>query len=158
MDGAITLAAVYARETYDEAVRDIAPLLREHHLELALYQEDVPLDPDFSFYEAADKAGLTRIYTARIGGRMVGYAIYVVRLHPHYRTHRWAICDIVFVHPDHRNLGVGNGLYDFIETDLRKGGPIVLHTTSKSGHPELGALLAMRGHALVELGYSKRLA
>jgi hypothetical protein len=155
--GVLTLPAVYARETYEEVISDILPLLPLHHQELALYQDTIPLEPDLEFYRTASAAGILRVYTARHGHDLIGYAIYLTRNHPHYKSHRWAVCDIIWIDPDHRNAGIGNGLYDFIERDLRAGGPVVIHTTSKAGHPELGFLLGSRGHALVEMGYSKRI-
>ena len=156
--GAITLPAIYTREAYEEVIDDIVTLLPEHHAELALYQDAIPLEPDLEFYRAASAANILRIYTARLGQDLIGYAIYLTRFHPHYKSHRWAVCDIVWIAPEHRNVGVGQGLYDFLERDLRKDGPVVIHTTAKAGHPELGFLLGMRGHALVEMGYSKRIA
>lgn len=154
----LTVAAVYARESYAEVINDILPLLPEHHAELALYKDTVALDPDLDFYRAASGAGALRIYTGRFDGKLIAYAIYLVRHHPHYKSHRWAVCDLVWVRPEHRNAGVGNGLYDMIERDLRRDGPIVIHTAAKKDHPELGFLLGMRGHALVEMGYSKLLS
>lgn len=152
------MTITFARETYAQMIEDVKPMLAEHWRELALYQDDIPLDPDYEFYERAEAIGLIRAYTARKVGALIGYAVYLVRFHPHYRGHRWASADIVWMHPDYRRFGAGNALFDFIESDLTAEGPCVIHTTTKVAHPELSMLLLARGHEHVENGYSKRLA
>lgn len=146
----------FARESYGEAVDDVRPLLREHWEELATYA-DVPLDPDFESYRAVDAAGMLRAYTARVDGALVGYAIYFVRPHHHYRSTLWAISDIILIRRDHRNVGLGNGLFDFLENDLRACGVKAMYTMAKLAHPELSFLLESRGHAKNEVIHAKRL-
>jgi GNAT superfamily N-acetyltransferase len=149
----------FARETYDQVIDEIKPLLVEHWRELALYQEDIPLDPDYEIYRAMDHKGALAIYTIRYGAerRLVGYAIYFLRNHHHYRGAKWATSDIVLVAQSHRNLGAGNGLFDYVEQDLRNQNVNVIHTMTKLEHPELAFLLESRGHQKVEVNYSKRL-
>ena len=147
----------YARETYAEAVGSIRPLLLEHWRELATYG-DVPLDPDFEAYRVLDAAGVLRIFTVRIASDLVGYAIYFVRSgHVHYRSTPWAVSDIVLVRREHRNLGVGNGLFEFIERSLAEEGVRVISTMAKLAHPELSLLLEARGHARNEVIHVRRL-
>lgn len=145
------------RESYVEAVGDVRPLFREHFEELATYQ-DVPLDPDFDLYRAGDDAGTLRIYTARtVDGGLVGYAIYWVRGHPHYRSTLWAVSDIILVRKEYRNAGLGNSLFDFVEKSLADEGVEVIYTMAKLAHPELSFLLEARGHARNEIIHAKRL-
>lgn len=150
---------VFARERYDTVVSDIQPLLVEHWQELALYQDDIPLDPDYEIYSAMDKAGALALYTVRHGHnkRLVGYAIYFLRKHHHYKNHKWAVSDVVLVEKEHRNMGLGNGLFAFVEADLKASGVDVMVTMTKVAHPELAFLLESRGHGKAEVNYSKRL-
>jgi GNAT superfamily N-acetyltransferase len=151
------MSAVFALETYDQFASDAMRLLPLHHKELGPYQDAMPLVPDYSFYAKASEIGMCRFYTARIFGELIGYAIYFVKPNPHYSTTGWAVSDIIWVHPEHRNLGTGTGLFDLIESDMRKNGIFVLHTTAKEAHKPLQYLLLSRGHKLVELGYQLRL-
>lgn len=147
----------FAVETYDQVVDDIRPLLKAHWQELATYH-DVPLDPDFEAYKTVDRAGSLRIFTVRSeDNALVGYAIYFVRMHHHYKTTKWAISDIVLVAPEHRNVGLGHGLYDFLEDQLRAEGVQVIYTMAKLKHPELSMLLELRGHERNEVIHAKRL-
>jgi GNAT superfamily N-acetyltransferase len=148
----------FAVETYDQVVDDIRPLLRDHWQELATYH-DVPLDPDFDAYAAMEKAGRLRIFTVRGEGNqpLVGYAIYFVSPHHHYKMTKWAISDIILIVAEHRNLGLGHGLFDFLEDALRAEGVEVMYTMAKLKHPELSLLLELRGHEKNEVIHAKRL-
>jgi len=133
----------YQKETYNQVIDEIKPLLQEHWEELAAFP-DVPLDPNYDFYQVASNRGMIRIYTARNDGELIGYAIYVINLsNPHYMSMKTASSDIVLVRKPYRNARVGMGLYDFIEKDLEG---FVIATHDKIAHPELGALMRGRGY------------
>jgi GNAT superfamily N-acetyltransferase len=148
----------FARESYADLIDDIEPMLAEHHAELALYRDEIPLDPEFEAYHRADRLGLMRFYAARRVGVLIGYAIFSMLERHHHYAHRWAINDILWIDPEHRNLGVGNGLFDVFEADLRGGGPIVIHIETKEMAPALAALCLARGYGPVGMSYSKRFA
>ena len=145
-----------AVEAFADVIDEAKPLLVEHWHELALYP-DIPLDPDYEAYAALDKAGAIVIYTVRAHGELVGYAVYFIRKHLHYRQHTWAVNDIVLVRDRYRDFGIGTSLFDFIEADLRKRGADVIHTGTKVLHPELAMLLRARRHTEAEIGFSLRL-
>jgi GNAT superfamily N-acetyltransferase len=147
----------FKEERVADLIDELKPLFAEHWRELALYQEDIPLDPDYDVYLALDKAGVLAPFIVRKDGAIIGYAVYLVRKHPHYRSHTWALADLFWVHPDHRNAGVGTLLFENVEAALAVKGVDVMHTTIKEAHPEAGFLLNMRGHVKVESGFSKRL-
>lgn len=145
-------------EHYADVIEDLKPLLAEHHAELALYKDEIPLDPNFDLYFNLDRVGLIRCYTVRLEGVLVGYAIFsIVARHLHY-AHRWAINDIIWIHPDHRNFGIGSELCDVFEADLARNGPIVIHIETKESAPELAMLLRHRGYGTVGVSLSKRFA
>lgn len=151
------MTITFQAETFDQLFPDIQPLLSQHWAEVALYQDAIPLDPDFTGYKRACDAGVIRLYTARLDGKLIGYAPFVVvPRHLHY-NHRWAKDDIVWIHPDHRNFGVGNGLFDFFEADLRRDGPIVVQVETKALHPALALLCKARGYDEVGPSFSRRL-
>jgi GNAT superfamily N-acetyltransferase len=148
---------VWRRESWADIEPDIVSLLPQHHKELALYQDDIALEPDFSFYTTMDEAGRTCVVAGRQDGRLVGYAIYFTRNHPHYKSVKWAVSDVFWLHPDYRRFGHGRAMFDKVEEELKKMGVAVLHTTFKTDHPAAGSLLAAMGHTLVEQGYSKKI-
>lgn len=152
----VTQGYSFARESYAQAADAVRPLLEEHWRELATYS-DVPLDPDWGLYQKAYEAGNLRIFTARLNGVLVGYAVYFVRYHHHYASTLWAMSDVILVRKEHRSLGVGNSLFALVEESLREEGVGVIQTTAKLAHPELSVLLEMRGHARNEVTHTRRL-
>jgi len=151
------MTAKFAIEPFARALPEMQPLFERHWREIATYP-DVPLNPDYEFYHAAAAAGLLVVYTARLDGRLVGYAVFIVRKgHLHYRDHGWALNDIIWVDPTVRGQRLGDGLMDFAEGSLRDAGFSFVHMRTKIKHPHLARLLEERGYALIEYGHEKRL-
>ena len=146
-------------EAFDDAlIAEAQPLLQRHWEELARDKEDTPLDPDYEMYKRADRAGLFLVMTVRDEAqRLVGYAGYFMRPHPHYKAFKWAVSDLLMIMSEHRNVGLGMRLIDFIETTLKSMGVQRVHTTTKIMFPALGRLLVACGHERIEAGYAKRL-
>jgi len=151
------MTTTIAEEPFWPAVEEALPLLKEHWAELARNKEDIPLDPDFKIYDALEKAGMLATFVVRKEGNLIGYAVYLVRNHPHYRQHVWAVSDLFWIHPAHRDGRIGLALFAAVEKGLKARGVHVMHTTHKTDHPTPGVLLKRRGHAMIEQGYSKRL-
>ena len=147
---------VFAVETYGQLVDEIKPLLPEHWAELAVHK-DIPLDPDFSFYERAAAAGSLLFMTVRKAGALIGYSIWVVKAHPHYRGHIWAINDIVWLHPEHRGMRIGRAFVAFWEAELKARGVAVVHVETKSAAPQLLYLLQETEYDPTTIGVEKRL-
>ncbi|MDE2105175.1 MAG: GNAT family N-acetyltransferase [Patescibacteria group bacterium] len=145
------------RESYAEVIDDIRPLLERHWKEIARNQEKIPLDPDYSRYQALDAKGMLFIFTAKDEGEFVGYAIYFIGPHVHYKSHKWAISDIFWVKPERRGVMIGKRLFTLAEQTLKEAGASVMHTTSKIAHPEASRLLVHLGHTLIEYGHAKLL-
>lgn len=147
-----------AVERLKDAIEDAKPLLEEHWREIAVYK-DIPLEPDWGFYQMADNAGILRIYTVREERTrdMLGYAVFIVKAHAHYRGHKWALNDIVWLHPKYRQMNIGRALVREWERDLQALGVHVVHVNAKVQHPALAYLLNEEGYAPVEAGYEKRL-
>ena len=138
-------------------IEEAKPLLEKHWREIAVHQ-DIPLDPEYSLYDTLGDSGLMVCYTIRDDSRsMVGYAVFFIRPHMHYRGHVWAINDIIWLHPDFRRLGVGRDFVRFIEADLRSRKVDVVHINGKVAHPALIVLLRSEGYVIVGTELEKRL-
>ena len=145
----------YARETVAGVLDEIKPLLARHWEEIATYQ-DIPLDPDYDAYLAAEARGCVRVFTARSDKRLVGYGVFFVG-NLHYRSSRIATQDILFVLPEFRQGRVGYGLVRFISRQLSAEGLQVVYQHVKLAHPALGRLLELDGYEPVETIYARRL-
>ncbi|HXF44847.1 MAG TPA: GNAT family N-acetyltransferase [Burkholderiaceae bacterium] len=145
-----------ARERAPDLWPEIMPLLQAHYREIATFQ-DIALDPDVDAYNTAEAAGLLRCFTARRGGVIVGYAIFLVRTSVHYRQSLQAVEDVLFVDPRYRGTLIGWRLVRYAERALAAEGVQVVSHHVKLTHPALGQLLARLGYMPIETIYVKRL-
>lgn len=151
-----TFTLTFGLERYRDVIGEGQPMLMAHWAELAVHK-DIPLDPEYSFYEKMDDIGALKIFTVRSGRELVGYSIFVVRpRHAHYNI-GWAMNDIVWLHPDHRNEGVGAAFVAFWDRELSVLGVTLVHINAKVSHPALAFLLSKCGYRVIEAGYEKRL-
>lgn len=121
----------YQRETFPQAMREAGALLADHYKEIAWRQDKIPLAPDGSRYLALEKAGVLRVYTAREDGRLVGYSVYMVTTHAHYKETLYANNDVLFIEKQSRGT-VGLRLIRFAEAALKAEGVqvVMLHIKS----------------------------
>jgi len=143
------------RETVDQVLGEIEPLLHMHFAEIAHYQ-DIPLDPDIGFYREVEKAGVLRLFTARTNGLLVGYETLCVRKSIHYRDSFQAFEDKIFVSPEKRGSTIGPRLITYCDNALRDEGVQVVYRQVTVSH-DFGPLLERLGHQLVGHIYARRL-
>lgn len=122
-------------ESLTEQLPELKPLLPEHWAELALYQDRMPLDPDFAYYEAMDAAGKMLLATIRENGALVGYFVGILGASPHYRSTPMCKMDVVYVHPDHRGQHAGTLLLDTVKRELKRRGVRCWWVGSKNHKP-----------------------
>ncbi len=108
---------------------ELAPLLTDHFDELCATKE-FSLEPDFEAYNRLYKAGCLRAMTCRKASELIGYIIFTVSPHLHYRSCITAFEDLYYVKKEHRKGRTGIKLFQFAERVLRKSGVnrIIMHT------------------------------
>ena len=112
--------------TFIEELKGIIPA---HYDELCV-TKDFPLDPDYEAYGRIYMANMLKCITARDESGLIGYAIFVVQPHLHYRSCKTAFEDIYFLKKEHRLGRTGIRLFQFAEEALRADGVdrIIMHT------------------------------
>ena len=153
---ASAVKAVFARENVKDVWPEIRPLFDLHWAEIAHYK-DIPLDPDYEFYVKADEMGMVRVYTAREGGVLVGYCVFFVRPHPHYKRHVYANQDVLFIRKDRRGR-FGMKFVNWCDEQLKAQGVSVATQHVKVAHNFGPALERLCGYEQQDVIYSKRLA
>ena len=90
----------FSVDLISQCLEEVKPLLKKHWEE----SEDLgfPLDPDYELYLRIEREGLTRSFSVRDNGKIVGYAVFIVRHHPHYRTVVTANADVIFIEKEFR--------------------------------------------------------
>ena len=128
----------YAEEDCTVFFKELAPILPAHYEELCV-TKDFPLEPDFAAYDRLHQAGFLRAMTCRNDGELVGYIIFIVQPHLHYRSCITAFEDLYYVKKEFRKGRIGIRLFQFAEKVLRESGVkrIILHTKIHMDHSKL---------------------
>jgi hypothetical protein len=137
----------FSEEIISEAILEEAkPLFAKHWEEIAHYK-DIPLDPDYALYLKVQATGMIRAYSARTeDGTLIGYAIYFLKNHFHYKQTLYAQQDVLFFDPEQR--GKGMLFLMWCDEQLKKLGVKVVSHHVKVAHDF--------SHALERIGYEKQ--
>jgi GNAT superfamily N-acetyltransferase len=119
----------YANEDPSTFIEELKLLLPEHYEELCV-TKDFPLLPDYEAYGRLVVADMLRCITCRSDGKLIGYAIFIVQPHLHYRSCKTAFEDLYFVKKEFRQGRIGIRLFQYAEDVLKKAGVhrIIMHT------------------------------
>lgn len=143
----------FQREKVMDTWDEMFPLLTEHWKEVALFN-DIPLDPDKEAYERMEANGAVRLYTLRDEGQLVGYSVFFIIHHPHYKSSMQAQQDIIYITPEAR--GIGKQFIKDCDEELRKEGVQVVSQHVKASH-NFGPLLERIGYVISDHIYVRRL-
>lgn len=139
--------------TFIEELKEIIPA---HYDELCV-TKDFPLAPDYEAYGRLYVADMLRCITARDDDGLIGYAIFIVQPHLHYKTCKTAFEDIYFLRKEHRLGRTGIRLFQFAEEALRAEGVnrIIMHTKI---HMDNSRLFEYLGYKHTDKLYTKILS
>jgi hypothetical protein len=96
---------LFAVESFRNVWKEAQPLTRPHWEEIAKNKGLLTLNPDLDKYERLDKGHHLLVVTARSGGKLVGYFVWIVIAHPHYKHVQVAEEDLHFLLPEYRSSG-----------------------------------------------------
>lgn len=141
-----------------ELCKEVWPLLQQHYQEIAVYK-DIPLDPQWEWYERVQEMGILKVYTVRTDeGKLVGYATYLVQNNKHYRSSLQAAADVFFIDKAHRSMVlVAKRFILFCDEELGKLGVEIVYHRYKLHQPALGNLLEKVGYEEIEVNMARRL-
>ena len=146
----------FQRERLLDVWEDAQTLLVSHYEELTFGKERIKLAPDTGKYEALERDGGLWIFTAREGGKLVGYAaFFMLDGHLHYRFNSFAINDVFYIDPARRNdVWLGYRFLRFIDRELTEHGMDAIKFHAKT-HLDYGPLLKRLGYEAEEVIWSK---
>jgi GNAT superfamily N-acetyltransferase len=143
-------------EPLESAYAEATELLQKHWGEVAPYRDLCRLNPDLPTYQAM--AHKLCLITARIDGRLVGYIMFVIAPHLHYRDVLMATDDLHFLDPACRKTGIGLKMFAFAEKVMRgKGVQIMTLRTKADPRLNHGAIFEHLGYDQQDIVYTKRL-
>lgn len=124
-------------------------LTKSHHEEIGMYGD---VDPDIYWYLRND----VWVMTAREEGELVGYAVYILGSHPHYKDIKIATQDLLYLHPDHRKGLAGVRFIKFQEKCLKVMGIDRIFQSTKRSR-DLSNLYERLGYRETDIMFSKEL-
>lgn len=136
-------------ETLEECLEELKPMFPDHWKELGLFQDKMPLDPNYNIYWMREAAGELIMPILRKNGKIIGYWPTFVAPGLHYKTTLTATMDILWIHPDHRGDGAAKKLHDVLKAELKRRGVKVWHVGSKN-HKQIEWFFKMLGFDPVE--------
>lgn len=122
-------------ESFVQCLPELRPLFRTHHIELGLFRDRMPLDPDEAEYARREQDGSLFLTTMRRNGTIVAYYVANVRPGFHYSSTLTGTMDIAYVVPEERNRGLALPLFRHTERELRRRGVQVWYSGSKVHNP-----------------------
>jgi GNAT superfamily N-acetyltransferase len=146
----------YQQEFFGKVKLEIETLITKHWEEIALNKDYIKLNPDWEAYQQLEDNGILKIFTVRSDSILIGYFVLLVRNHIHYKDHKFAANDILFLSSEYRKGRVGAGLISFVEKCLKDDGVSVLIVNTKC-HKPFDNLLEYLGFTHIEKIYSKLL-
>lgn len=148
------MSLALSREKFADVYVELQPLFEKHWEEVAAYQDKIALDPDYDRYLHLERAGMLRAYILRNKGEVVGYWIFFVMPHPHYRQDLFAVNDVVYVDPAYRHGDTTPACFTHIEAELAREGVAVLTYHMKTYRP-FQAMMQGLGYDHLEHLYGK---
>jgi GNAT superfamily N-acetyltransferase len=109
----------YQIERYEDVIDELWPLLESNFVEAVRHKDKFELNPDRVTYVTAENSGYFKLYTARDGEKLIGYAAYFIQPSQHYATYV-AVNDVLYVTDEYRNKDVARSLLSYAEADLKE--------------------------------------
>lgn len=114
---------------------ELQPIFKIHHAELGLFQDRMPLSPQWQAYFEREQNGTLFLGTMRWNGQIAAYQVTNVAPGFHYGFTLTATQDLVYVHPEMRDKGLAFPLFRLVRRELERRGVKIWHCGYKSAKP-----------------------
>jgi len=101
---------------------DLAVLCIRHWEEIAHNKDLIALEPDWDRYQLMSDAGMLSVTAARNDSELIGYQVYIINNHLHYKSSKTALSDILYLAPEYRQGTLGIRIMKTAEEELKRLG------------------------------------
>jgi len=140
-------------EHFCEIGDELLPLFFKHNEEVVQNLQIKEPDIDWDTYQKMTDSGSCITVVARDDG-IAGYIVNFLYYHPHYKTVKSAINDMIYVLPEYRNQGVASRLLEKTEEELKKRDVKIYNLNSINKH-DFSHLMEERGFESTETTWEK---
>jgi GNAT superfamily N-acetyltransferase len=108
---------------------EMQKLFAEHYDELCV-TKDFPAEPDYEAYKRLADAGMLRCIVCRVDEMVIGYIVFIIQPHLHYKSCKTAFEDLYFIKKEYRKGRIGIKLFQYAEKVLKHVGVqrVIVHT------------------------------
>jgi hypothetical protein len=109
----------------DEAMQ----LFKNHYDEIAERTDVIELDPNMEQYDVLFKKDMLEIHTIRDDGKLIGYSLWFITNHIHYKKSITASSDVLYISPNYRKGMLGYKFIKWTTEEIKKRNPqrIIFH-------------------------------
>ena len=146
---------LFALEPMRRFLQEGKALFILHREEFTKDKDVLILDPDEDYYNRNYDAGHAAVVTARAGGKLVGYMLWTIHRHPHYKQALCAQDDVHYLLPEYRRGMNGYLLIKNAMMILPQLGVKYCYVREKIGH-EHPAIMKRLGLNPLDITYSRK--
>lgn len=141
-------------ETFRSCQEEIAPMVLAQGDEMGHYKGERQINMDWDLYNFLSEAGRLYCFTARKEGILIGYGLYMVGPHPHYKEVKFASEDLLYIKKEER--GFGKDFIKWMDEEMKKDGVTTVTQYVKPWY-DFSSMLLRLGYEKAETVYSRRL-
>lgn len=97
-------------------------ILNDNYEELTINKQVVKLNPDWYKYQKLEQAGNLKVFTVRDSDVLIGYCIFFIDTHIHYKDLLVATNDVLYLTKAYRKGTTGIKLIKYADSTLRNIG------------------------------------
>lgn len=144
----------FAREKISsELIDGLVPLAVDNFRETGFFQ-NFKLEPDFTVYTLLEQADVLRVFTVREDDRLVGYSIFTVAQHTHFKSVLQAKEEVIYLTPESRKGTTGPRFIEWVDKALEdEGVNLIIRCVSELR--DWSPVLLRKGYQLAEKTYAK---
>lgn len=143
----------YQEEDLNAFLEEAKPILATYYRDL-VPEHELPFDPNYSQYLAAQDQGNLVCVTCRDSGTLVGFTLFFLLPYLYSRQHRIAIEDWYYLAEPYRKGMTGIRLLKEAEKVLKFYGTSIINVVSKA-HQDRTTLYERLGYRYTEKHFSK---
>ena len=144
----------FNQEYFVNVFADARELTKSHHSEVEIFKGE-KLEIDVNKYLNCEEHGALKVFTARVEGKLVGYSTFFLYTHSHHLNTVHASQDTLYIHPDHR--GVGLEFCQYCDEQLKLAGVKHVHRSMPVGSLFIEKL-ASNGYEIKEINLIRSLS
>jgi hypothetical protein len=92
----------FQKESLHPFVEEAVQLFEKHYEEIAERRDVIQLDPNIQLYDDLEAKDMLEVHTIRDDGNLVGYSLWFIVMHPHYKTSKTVTSDLLYIAPQYR--------------------------------------------------------